>query len=360
MPAAVTTRSRACVLACCFFAVLAAAPAPPAYATSGGTISFNGTDYFHRWSKDGQNEYTPQGEENLSAWTSMVTIVVHDWARTGDQLAELANRVLGNYQARGKIIRTDSRPRARNQEAEHFAAAVFANPNLLESAFARMLLAEKRGVVIVYSRRFYGAAVGDQMSAWLADNGPTVEKALMGWKGLPPLAALKALPQATPAAPPTAPAPRGGKQPGLSRQQAVAQLGERGYPNPTDADQFVGAALRGDEELVRLFLAAGMAIDTPNRAGDRALLMAIRGSYIDLATDLLAAGANPKLADPHGLTPLIELSEYCDETALFAAFIEKGVDVNAATRGGLTALKGATSRDCAEMVRLLKQAGAVK
>jgi hypothetical protein len=149
-----TAGFRVRVLAGCLLAALAASPAPPVSANPAATISFNGTDYFHRWSKDGQHEYTPKGEEDLSAWTSMVTIVVHDWARNGDQLAELANRVLGNYQARGKILRTLSRPRTRDQEAEHFAVVVFGDPKFLEAAFARMLLAESQGVVIVYSRRF--------------------------------------------------------------------------------------------------------------------------------------------------------------------------------------------------------------
>ena len=148
--------------------------------------------------------------------------------------------------------------------------------------------------------------------------------------------------------------------PALSRQQAVEQLKTRGYPNPGDADQFVGAALHGEEELVRLFLAAGMAVDSPNRHGDRALLTAIRGSYIDLAADLLKTGADPKLGDQNGLTPLIELSEYCDETALFATLIQKGAGVNARTPGGHTALTGATSRGCTEMVQMLKKAGAVE
>jgi hypothetical protein len=357
MPAAVTARLRVWLLAAGLVAALAADPAPPVFANPAATLAFHGTDYFHRWSKDGQNEYTPKGEEDLSAWTSMVTIVVHDWARNGDQLAELANRVLGNYQARGKVLRTNSRPRTKDQEAEHFAAAVIGTPTLLEAAFARMLLAEGRGVVIVYSRRFYGAAVGDQMSAWLARNGEPVEKALMAWKGVPPLAAVRALPQAGAAVAPGAPAR---PEPAPARQQAAAQLRAQGYPNPGDADQFVGAALRGEHELVRLFLAAGMAIDTPNRAGERALLVAIREGYIDLAADLLKAGADPKLANQVGLTPLIELSAYCEETALFATLIQKGADVNAATRGGHTALKAATSRGCTELVRLLKQAGAVR
>ena len=178
-------------------AVATAKPGPPA-ASPATTLSFNGTPYFHRWSSQGQNEYTPQGQEDLSAWKSMVTINVHDWARTGDQLAELANRVLGNYQATGKVLRTDSRPRTKDHEAEHFAAVILGQPTFLEAAFARVLLVEGRGVVIVYSRRFYGTAVGNEMSAWLGKNGEPVEKALMAWTGTPPLAALAALPQAKP------------------------------------------------------------------------------------------------------------------------------------------------------------------
>jgi hypothetical protein len=43
--------------------------------------------------------------------------------RNGEQLAALANRVLANYGAAGKVLRADSKPRTKDQEAEHFAAA---------------------------------------------------------------------------------------------------------------------------------------------------------------------------------------------------------------------------------------------
>ena len=195
------TQTMTLTLACSVLAAAAAEPGPPAAAGPGATLSFDGTAYFHRWSGQGQIEYTPQGEEDLSAWKSMVTINVHDWARTGDQLAELANRVLGNYQATGKVLRTDSKPRTKDHEAEHFAAVILGQPKFLEAAFARVLLVEGHGVVIVYSKRFYGAAVGNEMSAWLEKNGAAIEKALMSWTGMPSLAALDALPQAKPAGP---------------------------------------------------------------------------------------------------------------------------------------------------------------
>jgi len=195
------TRTLETMLTCCTLVASAAIPpgAGAATAASPAKISFNGTDFLHRWSQNGQNEFTPAGEEDLNAWKSMVTINVHDEARNGDQLAQLANQVLGRYQANGRVLRTDSKPRTKDHEAEHFASVIFASPTAIEAAFARMLLVEKRGVVVVYSHRIYGAKVGDQMSAWLAQNGPLVEKALMAWEGMPSLAVLGALPQAAPA-----------------------------------------------------------------------------------------------------------------------------------------------------------------
>lgn len=158
------------------------------------TVTFNGTEFLHRWSKDGQHEFTPKGEDDLARWSSMVTINVHHGATTGDQLADVANRVLGNYQQAGKIIRTDSKPRTPKTEAEHLAVVMLPNPEFLEVAFARVLLHDGHGTVVVYSKRVYGAKAGNEMSAWLRQNGPDVEEALMAWTGIPSQAVLKALP----------------------------------------------------------------------------------------------------------------------------------------------------------------------
>ena len=158
------------------------------------TLTFSGTDFIHRWSKDAQHEFTPKGEEDLAKWSTMVTINVHDSARTGEQLADVANRVLGNYQQSGKVIRTDSKPRTGKSEAEHFAVVLVPHPAFLEAAFARFLIHDGRGVVAVYSKRFYGDAGRNEMGVWLQKNGSDVERALMAWTGLPSHAALKALP----------------------------------------------------------------------------------------------------------------------------------------------------------------------
>jgi hypothetical protein len=161
-------------------------------------------------------------------------------------------------------------------------------------------------------------------------------------------------PDAAPA--PAPPAPR----PGADRQQAIAQLKARGFPRPDDADQYVGSALQGDAEVVRLFLKAGMPVDTPNHLGDHAFLSAIQGRYITLAAEILKAGANPNLPDQNGYTPLIELASFCDETAIVADVIKAGGDVKAKARNGKTPLSVSRETECTEISRLLKKAGALR
>ena len=58
------------------------------------TLSFGGVDYAHRWSKNGQNEFTPRGDEDLATWREMITINVYETVTTGEKLAELANKIL--------------------------------------------------------------------------------------------------------------------------------------------------------------------------------------------------------------------------------------------------------------------------
>ena len=159
------------------------------------TLNFRGTDFVHRWSKDNQNEFTPRNDSDLAKWRDMITVNVHESVANGDQLAEVANRILSNYQRRGKILRTDSKPRTADRPAEHLIVAALGDPNFLEAAFARCVLVNGVGFVTVYSHRVYGQAAGPAMSEWLKANGASVEQALMEWDKLPTAAALKQLPQ---------------------------------------------------------------------------------------------------------------------------------------------------------------------
>ena len=158
-------------------------------------VVFRSIEYEHRWSKDGQNEFTPHGETDLTSWNDMVTLNVYETVSTGEQLADVANKVLANYQRNGKILRTDSKPRTADSPAEHLVAAVLGSPTFLEAAFARLVLVDGVGTVVVYSHRVYGKPAGPAMSDWLKANGPQVESALMAWNPIPKPKALKRLPQ---------------------------------------------------------------------------------------------------------------------------------------------------------------------
>src|SRR5687768_2999659 len=156
------TMTRFVLLSLCI-AVTMAVPNSAAQTPGGATaLSFNGMEFLHRWSKNAQHEFTPKGEDDLDKWSSMVTINVHDSARTGEQLADVANRVLGNYQRAGKVMRTDSKPRTAKSEAEHFAVVLLPGQAFLEAAFARFLLHDGRGIVAVYSKRFYGDGASNE------------------------------------------------------------------------------------------------------------------------------------------------------------------------------------------------------
>lgn len=145
-----------------------------------------GQTYLFRWAEQDHYEFTPAGQEDLQHWSDMVTVVLHRGVTTNDQLADLANRVLGNYQAAHAIvIGTHSKPRTATEPAEHFAAVAFPQPTMIEVAFARVKLVDGVGCAFVYSHREYGEKIGDQVSAWLKANGPTAEKNLMSWKAFP-------------------------------------------------------------------------------------------------------------------------------------------------------------------------------
>ena len=157
-------------------------------------LSFGGQEYVHRWSKDGQHEFTPPSEPDLKVWRHMVTVNVHDKVRNGEQLAQLANGVVGNYQRAGKILRTDSKPRTKDSEAEHLVVAFLAGRGVMEAAFARVRLVDGVGTVTVYSQREYGDKATAVIGEWVQNNGAAIEKTLMSWNGMPAIPRLNALP----------------------------------------------------------------------------------------------------------------------------------------------------------------------
>lgn len=160
------------------------------------TLPFGGLEFLHRWSRDGQHEFTPAADADLAVWNDMLTLNVHARVRDGEALAGLANTVLTRYGEHGKVLVTRSVPRTPARPAEHLVVAVLGQPQFLEATFARFLLHDGAGLVAVRSRRVYGQRVGPEMSRWLAAEGTRTEETLMNWRQLPSRARLEGLPQA--------------------------------------------------------------------------------------------------------------------------------------------------------------------
>lgn len=173
----------------------AAGPATPQAGAAPLSLDFGGTRFHHRWSKDNLNEFTPQGQDDLARWTDMLTINVHPAVGEGEALARLANAVLARYQEAGTVLRTHSVPATDRTPAEHLVVAVFVADGMVEVSFARFVLVDGSGYVVIYGHRGYGEDAASQMDAWIRANGEPVEIALMGLRDLPGTAALQALPQ---------------------------------------------------------------------------------------------------------------------------------------------------------------------
>ncbi|AOJ70475.1 MULTISPECIES: hypothetical protein [Burkholderia] len=155
-------------------------------APAGKTLSFDGVDFFRRDAASNRLEYTPKGEEDLLTWRSMITLVRYPEATTGDGLAAIANSVLGLYkQNRAMVLKVDAVPAAPGKPAEYFISVVFPTRDFIEAVFTRIALVDGAGAAAIYSHREYGHAVGNEVSAWLAKNGPAKERALRQWNPLP-------------------------------------------------------------------------------------------------------------------------------------------------------------------------------
>ncbi len=157
----------------------ALADAPQVTQTKSAAISLDNTEYFLRWSNGHQNEFTPGGQEDLDVWTDMITVFVYPDANTGEELALVANQVLGSYENNGTIIRTASVPVTPSKPAEHYIAALLGNDKLVESVQARFVLVNGIGVGIIYSHRVYGSDPNAEMIAWAKQNSVNLETKLM-------------------------------------------------------------------------------------------------------------------------------------------------------------------------------------
>ena len=177
-----------CVLFCVSVAVGEFQPQTTDKKEKAADFSLADIEYIHRFTKDDQHEYTPDGQEDLKAWTDMVTIQLYRKAKDGEALAATANAVLENYKAhKAVVVKTDSIPKTGEKPAEHLTVVYFSRPEFIEAVFARFQMHDGVGTALIYSHRVYGNKARKEMGAWLEKNGPATEKHLMKWDALPKL-----------------------------------------------------------------------------------------------------------------------------------------------------------------------------
>ncbi len=142
---------------------------------------------------------------------------------------------------------------------------------------------------------------------------------------------------------------------GVTADEAILQLQQLGYPNPS-GEFMVMAAVQGSTEAVKLFLAAGFPIDFAVDDGRTALVSAIMYRHADLALFLVEAGADVNIADSNNATPLFHAAGICEASRLVRALVDSGADPTAATRGSMTAVEMAGVMGCSKNQEIIQAA----
>jgi quinoprotein dehydrogenase-associated probable ABC transporter substrate-binding protein len=134
----------------------------------------------------------------------------------------------------------------------------------------------------------------------------------------------------------------------------------------------VAAAMRDHVPSVKALLEAGANVEQPGLEGFRPLALAIAESKYEVAKALIEGGADVSVASGEdGLTPLMLIAAQTGpaEGARFLPgstrpsdiakiLIERGADINAQSKSGITALMVAATHNSAPMIGFLMDAGA--
>jgi ankyrin len=118
------------------------------------------------------------------------------------------------------------------------------------------------------------------------------------------------------------------------------------------------AAMRRDVALVRALIEQKVDVNAPGKDSTPALHWMVRVDDVDTARRLLRAGADPKLANRYGATPL-SLALANGNAAMIQLLVEAGADLSAADPTGETALMQAVRVGNLESVKVLLEHGAL-
>jgi ankyrin repeat protein len=117
------------------------------------------------------------------------------------------------------------------------------------------------------------------------------------------------------------------------------------------------AIMRGDKDVLRTLPRDRKAIDAPQADGTTALHWAVRRNDLATAEALIKAGADVKVTNRYGITP-IGLAATNGNAAMIRALLDAGVDPDTAAPGGETALMTAARTGKADAAAVLLDRGA--
>jgi len=122
-------------------------------------------------------------------------------------------------------------------------------------------------------------------------------------------------------------------------------------------DEFIDAVKRGDVDLTRLFLKAGMNANTKVEKEWPALALASFKGYADVAEALINGKALMNMKNSNGWTPLM-LAVHLSRNDAAKMLVEKGADIELTNNNGMTALMLATQQKNLELISYLLKKGA--
>ncbi len=143
------------------------------------------------------------------------------------------------------------------------------------------------------------------------------------------------------------------RQPANEKERdAIRKLREIGYPHP-EAGFLVGAAVDGNLEAAKLFIAAGYSPDTTENGTPAIVAAATFGQY-EVLQFLIDAGANVNKVDDVNMSALMRIADKCDATPAIRALLKAGARTDMKSAGGATALQFAEWSNCTENARAIR------
>ena len=138
---------------------------------------------------------------------------------------------------------------------------------------------------------------------------------------------------------------------------AFLLLATPSFSAPADDTRLAEAAMKRDAAAVRTLVQQKVDVNALGKDGTPALHWIVRVDDLDTAKLLIAAGADVKLADRYGVTPL-QLACANGNAAMIKLLLDAGADANSVDPTAITALMTAAEVGNLESVRALLERGA--